>query len=364
MIKELLHRFGYEIRKVTHEDEVKTRPTGEIKVHYKRHCIDWNQKLLCVTHTDRPVQPDRCDLNFLEQRYSDPDRFPPTEPFETLLPSFQYSGMEYSGTVTVWEFIKGDFRKPRLLAYIRPTDYKPQFAIWYKQRLWILGLEILEVYNSDLSRIAVIEDPWLSGTHTIIPDQCGHLIVSCSASDSVLVIDEETYKVVQALRMPEKLYGVNYSLSRTDSLVEHYIHNDYQLTHINCAWPWRGGILVSTLIQGAIGWFDENQNYKELLRGFVGCHGVRTDHRTNQIYFCDSCLGTVVFLKSDFTIEHRINTGSIWLHDTHQLNHDTFALSIADRNQIEIMNCFSRDIITVIGCSDFGNSTQFVYYGE
>jgi hypothetical protein len=333
-----------------------------VKIEYRRRGGDWRQKLFCVTHTERPVEQNLCNLNFLELRYADPNRLPPAEPFEALLPSLSHS--PYKGVVTIWEFVRGDVRKPRLLAHIRPMDYKPQFAIWYKQRLWILGIEVLEVYDSNFSRLAVVKDPWLSGAHTIVPDQKGHLLVSCSASDTVLIIDDEEYKVIQALRMPESLYGFNYPLSRTDSVVDHYIVNDYQLTHVNCAWPWHTGIIITTLIQGAIGWFDESGNYEELLRGFVGCHGARIDHRTDQIYFCDSCLGTVVFLTSAYTIDCRVSTGSIWLHDAQQLYDNIFALSVADRNQVEIMDFSSREVIAAISGTDFGNSTQFVYYGE
>lgn len=304
---------------------------------------------------------DRCNLNFLELRFSRPDRLPPPKPFETLTPSSYHSA--YLGDVTIWEFMDGDFGKPRLLAHLRPMDYKPQFAIWYKGRLWVLGPELLEVYDSTFSRLAVVTDPWLAGAHTIVPDERGHMLVSCSASDSVLIIDGDRYEVVRALRMPEWLYGFNYALSRMDSVVDHYIINDHQLTHINFAWPWRNGILVSTLIQGAIGWFDGIGNYEELLRGFVGCHGARIDERTGQIYFCDSCVGSVVFLTPSYSINHRIDTGSVWLHDAQQLGDHILALSIADRNQVEIMDCDSREIIAVIPCKDFGKGTQFVSYG-
>ena len=335
---------------------------SHLEISYLRKSADWNQKLMCITHTDRPVEKDQCDRNFLELRYSKPDRLPPAKPFKALTPSRENS--PYLGNVTVWEFQKNNFQKPQLLAYMRPKRYKPQFAMWHKQRLWILGLEVLEIYDSNLALQSIVKDPWLSGAHTIFPDNKGHLLISCSASDSVLVVDEDTLAVAHTLRMPEALYGFNYPLSRTDSVVDHYIINDYQLTHINCAWPQHDGILVSTLIQGAIGRFDEKMAYRELLQGFVGCHGVRTDYKTNQIYFSDSCLGSVVFLSPDYTVERRVNTGSIWLHDAQQLHKNIFALSVADRNQIEIMNFSSMEMLSIIPCNEFGNSTQFIYYGE
>jgi hypothetical protein len=333
-----------------------------MKVKYRKLLGDWKQKLLCVTHTDRPVEKDKCNLNYLELRYSNPNRLPPNELFDSLSHACNYS--PYKGEITIWEFVNNNYHKPQLLCHLRPESYKPQSAIWYKEHLWVLGIELIEVYDSKLKRLAVIEDPWLADGHTIIPDGKGHLYVSCSSSDSVLIVDEKQYKIISTLRMPERLYGFNYQLSRGHSVVEHYIANDYQLTHINSAQPWKNGILVTTLIQGAIGWFDGSRNYKELIRGFVGCHGGRIDTRSGQIYFSDSCQGSVIFLDDFFRIHSRVSADSIWLHDCQQLDGNIFALSVSDRNQIEIMDFMSRDVIAIIPGDKFGNSTQFIYYGK
>jgi hypothetical protein len=269
--------------------------------------------------------------------------------------------------VTIWEFVEGNFSKPRLLAHLRP-DCKPQHAIWYQQKLWILGVDRLEVYlfglvDKGLSLLKTIEDPWLSGAHTILPDGKGHVLLSCSASDSILSVDELTLEVVTALRLPEAIYGHNYALSRTDSVVEHYITNDFQLTHVNCAAPWHNGIVVSTLIHGAIGWFDSQGEYKELMRGFVGCHGVRSEHQTDDLYFSDSCLGTIVFLDENQTVKRRVATGSIWLHDAQQLTDNIFAAAVTDRNQVECIDIRSREVVSKISGSDFGMGPQFLYFG-
>ena len=332
-----------------------------MRILYRRRMASWNYPLLCITHTDRPVDLKRCSLNFLELRYSAVNRLPPAEPFEALTPSREHS--PHLGSITIWRFMDSHFGRPQLLAHLRPEEYKPQFAIWYRQRLWVLGVQELEVYDSNLSRLALIGDPWLSGAHTLVPDNRGNLLASCSASDSVLVIDQDTHQIVNTLRMPESWYGFNYGLARTDSVVDHYIVNDYQLTHLNCAWPWRQGILVSTLIQGAIGWFSEDGDYTELLRGFVGCHGARADERTGNIYFADSCLGAVILLSSDFTIRRRVDANSVWLHDAQQLQGDVFALSLADRNHVEIVDFSTRQKLAVIPCGEYGSSTQFVHYG-
>jgi hypothetical protein len=368
-IKATCHKFGFEIRRLP----VRVDPTqlshqeryaSPMKVAYRAKNAGWGQKLLCITHSDRPIEGHYRSLNYLEKRFNRSNRLPPTEPFETLWHISNFS--PFLGQVTIWGFVNGNFSKPRLLAHLvpNPEGYKPQFATWYNNKLWILGIEGVDVYDADFSRITVITDPWLSGGHTIVPDNKGHLLVSCSGSDSILVIDENSFEVIKTFRVPEPIYGKNYSLSRQDSTVDHYIDNDSQLTHINCAWPWNGDILVSNFIQGAIGRFSTNGEYSELVRGFVGCHGTRIDHRTGQIYFCDSCVGTLVFLTRDYSIDYRIDAESTWLHDAQQLDGNIFALAVADRNQIEIVDTSSRQTIAKISGENFGYTTQFISYGK
>ncbi len=328
---------------------------------YRREGANWNQNLLCVSHTDRALHQERANLNFLELRYTNPNRLPPKEPFESLTPSIEHS--PYLGAVSIWEFDGGSVQKPRLLAHFRPDRYKPQHVIWHKQRLWVLGIECLEVYDASFKLIKQVHDPWLAGAHTIAPDGKGRMILSCSGSDSVLLLDETSYKIVKALRLPEEIYGFNYPLKRTDSVYDHFIPNDGQLTHINCAWPWKDGILVSTLIQGAIGWFDEKDHYRELTRGFVGCHGVRLSLQ-GQIYFSDSCTGLITFLTPSNTIACRIQTESVWLHDALQLNENLFAAAVADRNRVEIIDRTTRKIVSIIPGEDFGQGPMFVSYGQ
>lgn len=341
-------------------------------LHHEPDAALWSGPLLCVSHTARPVELERCDLNFLTNRYADPDRLarlPERVPFDSLSPSIAHS--PHRGAITVWRFADHDFTRPTLLAHLAPRDYHPQHAIWWRDRLWVLGVEVLEAYDAQLQRVAVIEDPWLAGAHTLAPDGDGRLVVSCSASDAVLVIDPDAGRVERALRLPESLYGHNYPLTRDHSVVEHYIPNDLQLTHVNAGWPHAGGILVSTLIQGAIGWFAPDGRYRELTRGFVGCHGIRSDH-AGRLYFCDSCMGAVVFLDAPLdntatngrpTIARRIATGSRWLHDALELAPHVLALNVADRNAVVILEAREAEPIHTIDCHPFGESIQFLSFG-
>ncbi|MBV9522408.1 MAG: hypothetical protein JO010_06430 [Alphaproteobacteria bacterium] len=320
--------------------------------------IELQRRYLCITHSDRPASLDKCDLNYLELRYSRPGRLPPQEPFEALKPSKTYS--PYAGEITLHDLGEDGRGAPRLVAKMRPEGYKPQHAAWHGGRLWVVGVEHVEVYDGALRSIAKIEDPWLAGGHTIAPDGRGHMLVSCSASDSVIRIEENGFRVVDALRMPEALYGRNYALARDDSVVEHYITNDQQTTHVNCAWPWRGGILVSALIPGAIGWFDERRSFTELLGGFVGCHGARGT-QGGQIYFSDSCVGTLMLLDENLRVRRRIGTGSRWLHDAIEVAGDLFALAVYDREEVWLMDTASREVVHVIDCRGLGGP-QFLAY--
>ncbi len=207
------------------------------------------RSLLCVVHSDRPMQEPNSDINYLERRFGSPLRLPPAQPFETLEPARAFT--TYLGAISVYDIGDAGERQPELVCAFRPDTYKPSHAMWHNDRLWVLGTEHIEVYDAHLNSIRVIRDPWLAGSHTIAPDGDGHVLVSCSASDAILVFDAGTGDVSKVWRVPEDLYGRNYPLDRAHSVVDHYIDNDRQLTHLNCAWPWRGGLLVSLLIQGA-----------------------------------------------------------------------------------------------------------------
>jgi hypothetical protein len=318
------------------------------------------KKLLWITHSDRPHDPEKCSLNYLESRYSKPDRLPPAEPFESLIASGHYS--PYGGWISAYDVGEDGSSPASLVCALRPKSYKPQHCIWHHGTIWIVGVEHVEVYDLRLRAIAKIEDPWLAGGHTIAPTGDGNLIVSCSASDSILWIDETTRRVVKAQRFPESIYGHNYNLARTDSVVDHYITNDQQLTHVNCAWPYKRGALTSALIPGAIGHFDHDGKYYELLRGFVGCHGARCRSDTGTIYFCDSCTGLLILLDEKLAISRRLSTGSSWLHDAVQISGDLFATAIYDASHVTLQNVASKEFVQKIDCNPFG-APQFLWFG-
>ena len=323
-----------------------------------------DQRYLCITHSDRPASFEKCSLNYLEKRYEDLARLPPAQPFESLGPASEHS--PYGGEVTIHAFERGtNGEQPQttLVARLRPGAFKPQHATWHDGRLWVLGAEHLDVYDAELRPVRRIADPWLAGGHTVVPDGAGRMLVSCSASDAVLAVDAQTLAVTAAHRIPESHYGRNYPLTREHSVVEHYITNDLQIGHVNCASPWRGGILVSSLIPGAIGWFDPSGDYTELLRGFVGLHGVRIAD-DGLLHFCDSCNGMLVFAEPSeqgLAIRQRVKIASLWLHDAVQIEGSVYALAPFDLNRVLFMDVSTRSILGAIDCAPYGGA-QFLAY--
>lgn len=331
-----------------------------LDVRYRRRWASWDQALLCVTHSDRRYTATDGDINYLHRRWNRPDRLPPRVRFEDL--PHASTASPHHGSFTLWSLRRAD--RPKLLLHARPRGYKPQHVIWYRRRLWVLGTECLDVFDASLEHLARFEDPWLAGAHTIFPDEDGLLSLSCSASDSVVVLDAASLEPKRALRLPEEIYGRNFPLRRTDSVVEHFISNDLQLAHLNCAWPWKDQILVSSLGPGSVGRFDPSGHYEELLRGFVGCHGARVDPETDEIYFTDSCVGAVVFLGAGFEVRRRLGTRSHWLHDAQRLDAETMVLTPSDRNTVELIDMEQGGIRARIDGTAFGESTQFLWYGE
>jgi hypothetical protein len=330
----------------------------KVERNHLSECLD--KRLLCVTHSDRPMHEPSCDINYLEKRYASSLRIPPLQPFETLTPSSAHT--RYLGGITVYDIGEHGTHQPGLVCAFRPETYKPQHCIWHNNRLWVVAVDHIQVYDAALNPVTSIRDPWLAGNHTIAPDGGGGMLVSCSGTDSVLRFSEATGDLESAVRMPEDLHGFNYPLGRSDSVVDHYIGNDLQLAHINCAWPWRGGVVTSNLIHGSIGWFHPCGNYHELLRGFVGCHGARVRSDLDELYFSDSCAGMLVFLEPRGVVTRRVGTGSRWLHDAIQISGDLFALAPFERNEVILMDVGAREVTARIPCDGRGGP-QFLAFG-
>jgi hypothetical protein len=194
------------------------------------------------------------------------------------------------------------------------------------------------------------DHPHLVGLHTVEPLEDGRVALACSTSDAVLVLDLArglTYgKVERTLRLPSSLYGEGYELSADADFRRHAIPDELQTTHVNAAHRAGGSrLVVSTLIQGAIGLFDlASGAYEEICRGFVGCHGARRSAE-GDLYFADSTGGMLVFLDSEGRIARRFATGSRWLHDVQQIAGSVYAFALADTNELRVYDVASGELL-------------------
>lgn len=348
---------------------------------------------LLVTHSGRITEPARCSVNHFTRRYRNPDRLDNIPNFEELPPEKVFQG--YDGSVTFYNVFENDDGTIELarLGNIFKCD-KIQHTVMLDERNILVGYEsrlevweldksirqITKLHKNNIKLKRIIEHPFFPGLHTIFNMPDGKVILSCSASDAILIVDLDMGKVTNQIRMPADLYGSNYELTEGMDLREHYIHNDAQTTHINSACPSVDGskVVVSALIPGAIGEYHLGTGeYKELIKGFLGCHGAKYNDE-GQIYFSDSVNGNLIFLNSNGIIDYRFGVDSRWLHDVQQIKENIYSFTLADKNELQIWDVAneiilykkkylswpdnrSRHIARLMGIW-VGNSTQFLGY--
>jgi len=303
--------------------------------------------VLTLTHSSRTTNLARCSLQFLTRRFGDPERLLDLPPFASLTPA----EVLYSGAVSFHRVLtEGGSVRLEPLGQVRSRDRIQDVAvlgandllIGFENRLerWRLRIPIDRLRRVTAAEIEVIgrfEHPHLVGLHTVEPLIDGRVAVACSTPDAVLIFDLARGTVDHTLCLPSSLYGQGYELSETADLRRHAIPDEAQTTHVNAAH--RAGasrLVVSTLIQGAIGSFDLASGvYEEICRGFVGCHGARMSAE-GEVYFADSAAGMLVFLTPEGRIARRFATGSRWLHDVQQIAGSVYAFALADRNELRV----------------------------
>jgi hypothetical protein len=310
---------------------------------------------LCITHISRPMDFAQCSLNYLTRRFGASDRLRNPPPLHSLRDA---SDSGYIGNVTIWDLGAEPTKVPRLERFIR-RDFKAQHALLDGERLLICGTEHLEICGGDGRVIRSLTDPWFSGGHTLCSCGEGRIAITCSAPDAVLVFDVEGGKA-EALQIPRPFYGRNYDLRRDEDLHAHYINNDLQRTHINCAVPFAGGFLVSLMIPGAVGVLGYDGSYRELISGFVGCHGARVRPDREGFYFSDSCTGTLVEVDGLGRISRRFAVESRWLHDCQWAGDDLYVFCVADSNMVELWDIASARQVWSLNMNEYGATTQFV----
>lgn len=303
---------------------------------------------LALTHSSRRTNLARCSAQFLTRRFGDPGRLSRLPPFDSLPPPEPL----YCGAASFHEVLEdgqgrlrfrpaGSFRHRDKVQHVAMMgeDASTELLVGFEQRV--------ERWRGTVK--ARFEHPLLAGLHTVAPMSGNRALLSCSASDALLILDLETGTVEKVLRMPADVYGHNYDLdlSGQTDLRRHYVGDEQQTTHVNAAHPFDGGrrAVVSTLIQGAVGVFDlETGGYEEIARGFVGCHGARVSAE-GEVYFADSTAGHLVFLNDRGRIARRFEAGSRWLHDVQQVRGSVYAFALADANELRVWDVDREELL-------------------
>ena len=301
---------------------------------------------ILLTHTSRNWDRETCSREHMIQRYGDPKRLAGLPPFGELPPPPSHL---YSGGLTILELtIRGADTSIRALRSM-DSPFKIQHATLAGEKLVLCCenfLAVLPSADGPLEEVAFhpgspwrIDDNWFAGLHTVFPVSPDVCLVSSSSADAVLWVDLRERTVIRRLRLPAEIYGVNYELTPDMSVNRHHIPNDLQLGHLNCAYPdGRGGCYVSTLAQGDIGHFDENGRYWLLARGYPGCHGVRRVPNGRDLYFSDSCSGTLMRVEPGGAVGKLWSTDSNWLHDSVHLDQDLYLFCLGDRNELALVD--------------------------
>jgi hypothetical protein len=309
--------------------------------------------VLTLTHSSRTTNLARCSVQFLTRRFGDPNRLLDLPPLESLPPA----EVLYSGAVSFHRVLmEGGRLRLKSLGHVRNRDRIQDAAmlaaddllIGFENRLerWRLSVPIGRLRRIAAARIEVFEHPHLVGLHTVEPLGEGRVAVACSTPDAVLIVNLARGVVERTLRLPSSLYGQGYELSEAADMRRHAIPDEAQTTHVNAAHRAGGSrLVVSTLIQGAIGCFDLGSGgYEEICRGFVGCHGARMSAE-GETYFADSAGGMLVFLTPEGEIARRFATGSRWLHDVQQIAGSVYAFALADCNELRLYDVASGELL-------------------
>lgn len=313
--------------------------------------------LIGVTHSDRPFDIDRCTSEFYKSRFGAPDRLLNLPPFFTLKPARSYA--PYAGGASFWVFDTRTPDDPRLLCHFNP-GYRVQHAVPLGEHFLLAGPEFVELVSGDGQTLWHASDPWMAGVHTVFHHN-GRVAVSCSASDAVVVLDASNGAVTHALRLPLGVYGGGggYLLERDHDVREHFIVNDHQMTHINCAWPCEEGIYISTLIHGVVGLFGWDSSYRELFRAPIGSHGVRRI-APDRLLLADSCAGVGRVYDMSGNEQEHFDFGCRLLHDV-DLADGRFLLGTStDLNVLMIADRASGKIIARWPMQFFGAGVQFL----
>lgn len=318
---------------------------------------------LAITHTSRVWDWERCAQDYLRERYRRPNRLDGLPPFEQL-PSAEQS-RSYQGRLTLFDLTIDANGFHIAARRCIDSEHKLNHACNMNGQLVIClddYVATVPATAEDSSyRIDRIDDVWFAGLQMIFPVDDTHCVVSASAPDALMLLDLSARRVTRRWRVPADRYGHNYTLTEASSVHDHFIANDMQLAHLNCAFPdGHGGFWISTLAQGDIGHVAPDGIYELVASGFVGCHGIRYSRELDSLYFCDSCNGRLISIGASRVPRVIGKVESRWLHDAQHLVGDIFLLCLGDQNAIVLLDASSNVELARFDMRARGENVQYV----
>lgn len=319
-----------------------------------------------ISHSSRNWDPTECDRDHLRDRFAKPDRLRNLPSFESLPPDTS----PYHGLLSLLRIrLSPSAVTSEVLQHLESRDKVMHSAVagnrvfvCFEKGLTMFrrreGAPSVEVVPESAEHFS---DPWFGGLHTVVPVDERTCLVSSAAADAILWLDVPRGKVVRRWRLPADRYGTNYTLDETTWLNEHYVPNDFQLGHLNCAAPdGRGGAYFSVLGQGDVGHVDGSGSSDVLVSGYVGCHGVRYEADRDWVYFSDSCSGRLMRVAGRGNATVLFAADSRWLHDAVHLAGGLFLLTLGDLNRLVLADVERGCLVAEWDFSEVRGTVQFL----
>jgi hypothetical protein len=324
---------------------------------------------ILISHTSRVFDAIKCDQDFLKKRYSREDRLADITPFEKLPP--RPSPPLYYGNFTIAQLrvVDGQLALNPLRCFDTRDNIAhaclvgDKFVLCFENYLYVMDsldapIDGLIIESGDPN---LITDNWFCDLHTVFPIDETTCLVSGSCADAVFWVDIPKRKVIKRWRLPEETYGSNYDLQPNMSIHDHFIDNEKQLGHLNCAYPdGAGGCVVSVLGQGDIGHLNAAGEYELLAHGYVGSQGSRCATDGSYVYFASSCTGQLFKVDQNRQVEEVITIKSQWLQDVTQIKDDVFAFAAKDWNELAIIDTKQKRELGRFKLSSRGNGVVFL----
>lgn len=304
-----------------------------------------------LSHSARKLDFRRSSEASLLERFGDKDRLNNLPRFDKLDGAHAPS---WPNNISIWKL---DSREETVIFHsLIERNYTVNSALIdvKRKRLVICAHDALEICDLNGNIEKKYSHPWFAGGHTVVQNRRGNYLVSCSSSDATLEFCAKNGSLIEASRIPCKIYGENYQLSSTSDVRKHYIPNDLQVSHLNSAYDCGRTTILSCFIQGAILEIGSNGEPCVIAENFIGCHGARRSY-DGKIYFSHSPSGKLIWINRLGNI-FEFDLSTTWLHDSLEIKPGLFVCAIGDRNKIALVDTKKKLTLKEIDLSSYGST--------